>query len=566
MHSNYIHTLLNSNQNERKKAINNLINSERNAYLDVIRKYYEGHHWHVSPDGLTNQTTSGKNIWGKNRTNNGASKDPYERNVRGKREVGFSPGQLQTKNYIKRFIQIYQDFIVGKEKKDVSITYNPEIDTSIDDLELIQQSRQIRDNINKELNILWKDIDIFFKEQVAKMVLNTVSVTKLTYDFTNKKYKIKIEDAKEIFPFYDDSDTITCVIKAYSIDAITANMFEGVNVNDNKFTCYAQAYYYNYDDKNWYYVEIVDGFITNPDGKPEKLIEELNFNPFSIVSNLDHPFRSFTPNTLEDSEIFDWIEKNDTLNAQSTIEYLTNLFLASPKVSLDLEQLDKMGIDPNDAAVKSALEAFQYSAFTIDTLPIKVQQGNGIPESFYRGLDITKQSLFEDASIPMFLASGNIPSGIAVETIELGMLMLSKKIDQKRQQLIKSIREISIRYLKQKGLVKTIESETIEVTMPPVNSLSLSEQIKTMQDLTVNQILPSKYVREEMLKLLNRYEDLEKVRDIENREGALLRQEIEQRTNIIRSQREAEATIEREQREREELNQIQNRINEIENE
>jgi hypothetical protein len=417
MNLNILTSILNKDNKSRKHFIEKLIFNNRNDKLREIRKYYDGIHWKIAEDGTTNETTSNKKIWGKSKSSIGDPNDPYQRTKGAKREPSFSYGQLQTKNYIKRFIQTYQDFIVSGDKTDISITYEEEI--SEENQEEQEINVAILEQINEDLKYLWKDVDIFFKEQVARMVLNTVGVAKLSYDVEKKDYYIDTQDAINIFPIYLENQ-VKGIICAYEIPAYEAEMYEGVDIEKDKSVVpYAKIYYYNQELERWMYVEIVNGYITNPNAEPEQLVDEMNFNPFSIISNLDHPFRRFDVNSLEDSEVFDWIDKNDTLNAQSTIEYLTNLFLASPKVSMDMAILKDMNIDINSSEVKSALQAFQYSPFTIDTLPIVVHQGNGIPESFYTGLEITKQGLFEDASVPAFLANGTLPSGVAVETIEL---------------------------------------------------------------------------------------------------------------------------------------------------
>lgn len=536
--------LISDSREDIINSLNDLIDSPRNRLLDIHRQYYDGKHWQIT-EGRGNQTMSGKRIWGgKSTTAN--PEDVFKRGQSNK-EVSFGEGQLQIRNYISKTIQVYQDYIVGDDG-DIEIEWADESDANAS-------------TIGDFLKSLWFDSDVFLKEQVARGVLNTVSCARLNYD-DDEGYYVTVEDARDIFPIYVKDKRVGTLV-TYPISAEQAKDLGVQSKGEkNKQSVYAEAFYKDTDDE-WYFVKIVDGVIVNESGEPEILLPELAFDPFDIVSNLDHPFNKFDDNDLEASEIFALIDKNDAYNANSTIEFLTNLFLASPKVSIDLEMLKELHLTLDDPGIQDAINKFQYSPYTIDSLPIKVNAGNSIPESFYTGMANIKDGIFEDAGIPQFILSGSLPSGLAVETVELGMTMLEKKINQKRKQLVKLIQMISAKALKAKKLVDEPYSEIrskIKVVIPPVISLSTKDVIGYLQTLAQNGVLPNRYAAHESLRLMNRAEDIETIEELEQESLGALRVEIETKKNLAQSAIEAERVVQEREAQKRALQETEQRI------
>ena len=528
--------LLSQPSTQVNEYFSSLESNKRNTTLRNIREYYQGNHWLYDEDGKSNTTMSGKKIWG-GRTRQGNSTDVYQRSGKSK-DVSFTRGQLQTINYIKRFTQVYQDYIL--KGGDVKIYVESE-------------NEDLQQKENLILDEIWEDAGVFVKEQVTKLVLNTVGVSKLIY--TNNRYYVRAVDAINVYPIYDDT-VIVGTIESYMIDAAEAKAY-GITTKE-KMVSYADVYYPD-DSGQYYNIKFVNGEIISDDGKPTKLIPELNFNPYNIVSNLDHPFTVFDNDSLEDSEVFEWIDKNDTLNATRTIEFLSNLFLASPKVGVDHEKLEKMNLTLEDPALQDALSRFQWSPYTIDTLPIEVHQGNGIPDSFYKGLAMIRQGLFEDASIPDFLITGEIAGGLATETLELGLSMLESKINQKREQIKKLIRSVSEKVLQVNG----IEGAVIEIEMPPVKELAIKDMIREIRENTIAGILPTRYSQGEVLKLLNKGDDIAIVKEMEQDDLGEVTKLIQQKRGLVQSEIQAEVQVKREEQQKEELKQTEDRIKEL---
>ena len=527
--------LLDSRPEERKKFFNDLIHSPRNDLLQTYRDYYNGIHWKYDEDGRSNTTRSGKQIWGKTRNNYYATSDPYQRNTNRNR-VSFSRGQLQTINYINRFITVYQDNILGRGEQELKITTgNEEAD------EYLKES--------------YGDMDAYVKEQLARMVINTVAIDKIK--FHDDQYHVKPADAKEMYPVYM-KDMVVGFARSYMIDWMEAKSY-GINTKTKKDVPYAEVYYQDQDDMLWYFARFVDGRIVNDGGEPERLVDELQFNPCTMVANIDHPFDKFDDDSLESTEMNEWIDKNDSLNATRTIEFLTNLFLASPKVSVDHDQVQNMGLSLADPAIQDAINSFQMMPYTIDTFPFKIMQGNAIPESFYKGLDMTRDSLFEDANIPRFMASGSIPSGTATETLELGMLMLETKLNQKREQLETLIKQSSEKILMAAGLA----FEEIDVDFPPITGMSTRDMIREFRENTIAGILPKRYTRDEVLKLLNKGEDVGLVQNIDREDLVTLRESIDQQRTLVANQLDAEAQVRNREEVQRQLAETEERISEL---
>ena len=534
---------LNLSNKDRKKILSDLLNNKRNSTLEIHRKYFDGEHWLIDENGRGNTTTSGRKIWGKSKSTSLSDSDAYQRTTTYK-EVSFSEGQLQTQNYPKRLTHIYQDYITGGDKNDTNVTYEPNTE---EDLELDTDQENIK-SINEQLEELWVDVDKFVKTQVARGVINTVMIGKLEYAGGN--YSITVCDAIDFYPIYDGSTHVGSLI-SYEIDDTEALMY-GVQTN-GKDAIYTEAFFPI--GERYHFVRMVNGKIVD---EPSPLPDELNFDPHVMVSNIDHPFNKFDDNTLEDTEFFGWIEKNDRLNAALTIEFLTNLFLASPKVSIDFDVLEKMNLSLDDPRIEQGLLAFQYSPFTVDTLPIKVSAGNTIPESFYKGIESIKESLLEDAGVPAFLINGRIPGGLATETIELGMSMLTKKIQQKREQITMLIQGLSLKFLKLQGT--EIDKSELVVNFPPVVEISTEDLLNQFKELKNNGTFPHKYVREETLKLLNRSEDIERVIEIENEDLTSLKTRIEEQRGIVRSTQQAREQLAEREKERKQIEEANLRI------
>jgi len=513
-----------------KEQLQKLVTSKRNDILAVNRKYFEGEHWKLDQYNRSNTTTSGKMIWSKRKVNANPS-DAYVRAANAQ-EISFHKGQLQQKNFVRLFTHIYQEYITGKDDEKTVVNYKTSEESKNEDIEK---------EINESLNSGWGELKTFIKTQVARMVTNTVAISSV-FD------KVNIEDAREIFPIYDH-DEMRAVIKAYMIDNETAKVY---NINTNKDVVYAEVWKL---DGVVYYGEFVDGKLINESGELDVYLidkndgkvttQSLDELPFVIVPNIDHPFNKFDCKNLEDSEIFDWIDQNDAYNASRTVEFLTNLFLASPKVSVNLEILKSLNMDINDKALQEAIRNFQYSPYSIDTLPIEVKAGNTIPESFYTGLRNTEDGLYESASIPKFIVKGELPSGLATETVQLGMMVLTKKINQKREQLRMLIEKSTKLLLKDKGynVDNLLQVGEIVVEMPDIAGLSLQELLNTLREYANTGVLPGEYVAEEALTALGRSEDIEKVENIKRESADVLFSQIDRFRNQSKSERDAEAQV-----------------------
>ena len=552
----------NSNREDRTSFLESLLDSDRNKLIDVHRDYYNGIHWMFgeSSDDKTNRTRSGKLIWGK--SNNINTNDAYQRE-RGT-SLGFHRGQLQTYNYIKSFIQIYQDFAIGNNVDDIKVTYEPTATEA--EVEAVAQGEGIEqidtntERIQEFIDNFWIDIDSYLKTQMARMILNTVAIGSVQMDEQTGEMYPEVEDARKIFPVYHKTRMVG-VISAYYIDAAHARIL-GVDTKDD--VIYSELYYQ--EEGQFYYVKMIDGKVILEDGKPIPLPEEMNFNPYTIVANIDHAYRMFDTTSLEDSEIFNWIDKVDALNSNATIEFITNQYLVMPKVTLDFQMAKEMNVNINDPAFRQALRRFQFAPGSIDSVPFKLHDGKSIPDSFYKGKTQIKDALFEDASIPQFLMNAQGMSNIKVETLQLGMSMLTRKINQKRAQLTRLIQEQTAKALKAAGLVTEANREVennVHVNYPDIGGMTRKELLEHFSQAAQTGLYPKRYSQEESLKLIGKEEDIPEVKEAEQNELIRINQEIQQQRSIVENEQLAQAQVQQREQQLSERQQLEEQLNQI---
>ena len=552
----------------RSKKFSAMINSPRNARLKMHRDYYDGIHW-VYGNGKVTTTRSTKVIWGKGGTYQGSENDKLARRDSG-HDDGYSAGLIQTKNYIKLFTQTYQDFILGDEEAEIEVTLQPEIKKgSVEEGEK-QETVDQYEEANEFLKDLWVDAPEFIKTQTPRMVINTVGSQSLSWDSVAGKYVVQLEDSMQLYPIYD-RDRHVGTMQGYMISGEDAKLLYGIaNLKKKEAVTYMEAYYPDEAGDYWM-ARYVDGKLigeTDADGKSTaeamKLPEEINFDPYTIFPNIDHPYRKYDEKHLEDSEIFNWINSNDTLNSTETIEFITNLFMAMPKLGLDFVAIEKLGLDVTSAAFQQALSKYQYAPNAIDNVPIKPAEGVTLGDSFYKGKDTIKDGLFEFAGIPQFVINAEGLVNIAADTIELGMSILIRKINQKRQQLIKGMKETSLKALKAKGYVDsdtTINTSDLIVTLPDITSVNMKDMLKALMDAVDRNIVSEKYATKEFLNAIGREQDLDEV--IEEKQIGLLnvRGDIEKQKSLVKNEILVEKELKTQARDQAELDEVQQRIN-----
>lgn len=502
LYSELIHLLSGSQKKDRKAYFERLQVSERNKTLRIHKDYYDGIHWNVDESGRANTTRSGKLIWGKISSYDGSSNDKLARKKLRGNQISFHDGQLQTHNYVKLFTQFYQDFVLGSDDQLVKVEW---IDGEVgggDEEGVTSNVEQIQDTLDK----LWVDSNAYIKEQIARFVISTVGVQSIGY--VDGVYSVDIEDAEFCAPIYKGDASIG-FMKFYTIDGIEANALYNVDADQDDKVSFVDLYY---PDENDVYVntKVVDGKIVGTVVMPD----ELQFNPFDFVANLDHPYRKYDEKSLEDSEIFNWIDRNDALNSNETIEFVSNQYLAMPKISVDWDSAEKMGVKVSDPAIQQALENFQYFPGSIDSLPIKLVDGKTIPDSFYKGKNTIVDSLFEDAGIPRFFVSSEGMSNVAEGTVKLGMRALVRKVSQKRDKIILLMKMGSMKVLKAEGLVDPnmdVRSLPIRVELPELDDTDVVSMVNVLVQAVQNGIISQEYATEVFLELTDREEDLERI-------------------------------------------------------
>lgn len=555
---------LQASTTQRQATLTKIIFSDRNKLLEIHRAYYNGDHWDFQGFETTNRTKSGKLIWGKTDSND-AAYNPSS-TLRQKRAKGnairFHSGQLQIRNYVKLVSQKYQELITGDAKSKITVKYNKEEDQ--EKAVILNQSIQSQDpqkpsdtptevdavpeedpqttKINMYLDDYWSDIKNFIKTQSGRMFVDTVAVTSVQYvtpeendEVAEKEYFYEIEDPEEIVPIYQGTKHVG-TMKTYMISVADARAMGLVMAGkkDDDIVPYAKVYITK-KNKTFLY-RIVDGMIFTNDytiddgGNAVDLskTEEINFDPYVFVANLDHPFRNFDEKNLEDSEIFGIIEKNDSLNANETIRYLTNQYLAMPKLTIDMDLADKLNIDINSPEFEESLDNYQFFGGALDNIPVKLVEGQTVPQSFDVGVDGIRRDILQDASLPDFIVTGAGMSNVSAETIELGLSLLSKKIEQKREQNRMLIRKISLKVLCAMKLIDlkdaNKEYDNIEVDFPELNPMDAGDFLSYL--FNQNNPIPDEYKIEQFLLATGKSDDYARVINMQRNDMDSLREEI----------------------------------------
>lgn len=505
MKYNYLLAILDSDKDTRRDEIENLINCDRNKKLLVHERYYDGDDWDFDDSQQANSTASGKIVWGSKGDTIIAENDKLGRNpISTGNVIKFQRGQLQVRNYIKMIIHTYQDFIVGDSNANVTIT-------APDDL-------KDKDSIQKSLDSMWKRVKPLMKKGTARLVLDTIAPMEVSFNNIKNDYTIKIPKTRRYFPIYDGDDNPVGSVIAYNISKREAQLMYGVAMSkdDNRDTVsYAEIYVPFYGaitedgeevKVQYYFYRLVDGIMVN---EPLPLPEDINFDPICFVPNFDHANNDFNEETLEDSEIFDLIDLSDSLNSNCTIEFVTNQYLAMPKVSIDTEVAQKLNVNLQSEEFKQALQHFQYFPGSIDSLPIKIASGQSVPDSFYKGKDDIKEGFFEVSAVPKYMLNADSISNISAETLELGLSMLRRRIEQKRGQLILLIKEVSLKVLKAKGLVDPdleVEDFKLIVKFPEITGIQLKDFLDTMFKLHTSGLISDDIAAEQILTAVDRNE------------------------------------------------------------
>lgn len=554
---------------DRKKIIEKLVSPKTNPrqeHIDINKAYYNGEHWDLSADGTSNTTKSGKKVWGKLvRENNIKSQDPYQRDNNNGFDPSFHKGQLQIRNYIKQFIHIYQDYLFGNSSEPFQIKVaEPQVEG---EQPVVANTKEI----NQMLETFWfenSDVLSISKSALAQAILTTVFNLKLKYSTVKDDYIVEACDSSHLFPIYDGEEVVGYMI-AYTIDANTAKMY-GVDTNDE---AYFTKVFYDQGDGVFMNTlvngeiisEVEDGYTTviSFDDAAIKLDDRIAFLPYFMQPNIDSATSKFDDYTLEDSEIFGWIDKNDALNANETMAFLGTILYVFPKTVFDYEKAEKAGMDPDDPAIKQGAINWTPSMFQLDNMPVKTEPGQKIDESFYNQLDRIKTSLFEEASIPEFLLNGKGLSQISEQTVKLAMASLIKKIEQKRDALTKLYKEVSVKYLSLKG-IELPESEII-VQWGDITLESKSQIATTLQSAVTAGILPASYVQRKILELTNNEEDIAEVKELAQAEISGIRSAVEERRREIQNQRQAEQALAEDTRTQEALAETEARIQTLQN-
>lgn len=525
--------LATTNKKQVAKFFEDFATCERNKIIDIHRDYYNGDHWIVETNGEIYSTRSGRVIWGKRVSFDPQGNDPLNRRTRQSRNASFTQGQVQTHNYVKDVCQKYVDYLFGDEEGEVSV-YIEEGSSAAEYQEVVDS--------------LWSDIESFLKWELGRMYTDTIGAIRINYDSNNNEYYLDVQDPKEFIPIYKGREVVGNIL----VSTIDAEEAKAYGVNGDSDVTYVEVFLEEND--RVLFTRLVDG--TQVD-QWLALPDQLNFLPIVFVSNIDHPFDDFSETKLEDSEIFNIIERNDVINANETIEFVANLYYASPKLSIDSVAIKELGIPVNSPEFMQALDQYQYFPGGVDNLPLKLLQGEGVPDSFYKGKEQNKKALLEKAGIPEFLFNGTM-NNVAAETVELGLKVFAKKISQKRAQLQQLVRDATATVLSTYGV--EVEDDDITLIMPDVLSQKFKDLIDSLFQALDRNVLTEQYATERYLELTGRQDDLEEIVNTKQANQVALLESIQKQKSLIESEGRIKSELEKKEAQKKELSNIEEEI------
>lgn len=533
----------------------------RNAQIAINRKYFDGKHWHFDEDGLSNQTMSGKMPW-VNKAHHEHVREGERgfsmpaRRARHNDDILFTHGQLQTNNYVRMIGQTYQDFTGGNNNQKVSVNI-----TDIKDIVIDEEEIDPFLAINTELSSLWKDAGDFIKTQVLRGYLDTVMTASLDYMSSTNDYLINYIDPLQLFPVYE-YDKRVGTLQGYQISGAKAKVLYGVDdVQEDDKVSYIRGTVLI--DGSYKFFEFVNGKKVNESdlmGKTESS-DAQNYDPVAIQANIDHPYQNFDDYTLEDSEIFNVIDKNDALNSLDSMGYITNLKMAMPTAVIDWDVIDKIGMDPRSPDFQQFLKNFNYFSGSVNNAAVKLIPGQVVPDQFYKHLERLERGLYEFAGVPRFIVSGEGLSAISQETMNLAMAILIRKITQKREKVSRLIGDLSIKFLKAKGLIAPeleYEDITFSINYPALDTMSDRELVDYFTGS--GDLFPQRYKQRVVLESLGRTDDIAEVKEASQEALSEIRTAVEERRRAVQAEQEAERQLQQAEQTETELAEVESRI------
>ncbi|OQB05529.1 MAG: hypothetical protein BWY21_01989 [Parcubacteria group bacterium ADurb.Bin216] len=461
-----------------------LLSSNKNTTIRMLRDYYNGEQW-IKNSWMTDTTRSGKTVW------NIHKKNPND--------MGVGEGDLQVYNVCDSTVNVYSSYARG--------TINDDNRIIVDDNEALQELAN--DKIN---------LDVLIPRFVTRAGVDSVVIPKFREDGG-----LDLVDSLEIFPIYDGDDRIGTV-RIYEISANDPMIVENnIDIKKGQKAIYMEIW------RPEGGVMWLTKFINKTqieDGKAP-----FEFDPHIYISNKDNEFVKFDENHIEVSDVARLVDIQDALNKTLTEEGIIISKVAFPMIKVIKEAYDMMAegkLNADDLSKK--LSEISLVAGKIISAPIEVVPGQEIPTGVDNYVDNIFEQVYRITGIPKGVYVSEGMSGISEKTMSAMMESLKRRIDEKRANIEKGIKEYVCMLANDFTLGDSVHIEWSEMF-----AMSKAEQADLLIRGNQAQVFPKDYALERLMDILGDGDKFEEVwAKIEG-------DDIEARLNIEREKLGADA-------------------------
>lgn len=441
---------------------------QKNMLIRQYRDYYEGKQWEVSTL-MTEKTRSGKKVWKINST------DP--------RDLGVSEGDLATWNVCNSTVDVYSSYARGSINDQNSIS--------------IEGKQELADEINELVNL-----DVLIPRTVTRMSVDSVACWK----FNGETNGLDFVDSLEVTPIYDGED-IVGTVRMYEISKNDPIAEGKVDKRRKEAVIYTEIWIPKKATPDgltqmWLYKFV------NEEQLPSSGKAPYDFNPYIFVANKNSEFKKFDENCLEVSDIEKIIPIQDSINKTATEEGIIISKVAFPMIKIIKEVYEKIMDGTLDGEkVKDDLSKLSIVAGKVIAAPIEVEAGVGVPAGIDTYIENLYNQLYRITGIPKSVYVTEGLGNIASETLSTLMESLKRKVDEKRTNIEKGIKQ----YITMLTGDPTLE-DSVSIQWAEMFSMSKKE----MADLIIQgkDLLPKMYSVERLLDINGDADRLDEVIDM----------------------------------------------------
>lgn len=439
-----------------------LLSSNKNTTIRMLRDYYNGEQW-IKNSWMTDTTRSGKTVW------NIHKKNPND--------LGVGEGDLQVYNVCDSTVNVYSSYARGTINDDNRI--------------IVDDNDDLQELANDKINL-----DVLIPRFVTRAGVDSVVIPKY-----NEEGGLDLVDSLEIFPIYDGDEKIGTV-RIYEISANDPMVIENnIDIKKGQKAIYMEIWRPE-GGEMW-----LTKFINKTqieDGKAP-----FEFDPHIYISNKDNEFVKFDENHIEVSDVYRLVDIQDALNKTLTEEGIIISKVAFPMIKVIKEAYDMMAegkLNADDLSKK--LSEISLVAGKIISAPIEVVPGQEIPTGVDNYVDNIFEQVYRITGIPKGVYVSEGMSGISEKTMSAMMESLKRRIDEKRANIEKGIKEYVCMLANDFTLGDSVHIEWSEMF-----AMSKAEEAELIVLGYQHGVFPREYALEQLLEILGDGDEFQEIID-----------------------------------------------------